>query len=123
MDPNSTYHPDADPDSDFLFHTDRDPTFRPDADPDLAYLFDADPDFYSMRMRIHVTKMMRIRIRIRIRNHITDNNSTRVPFWKHISVGMGQGEDDSFKDFTFIFSIYILLLPFFFISLFTYFLQ
>ncbi len=31
-DPNSTYHPDADPDSDFLFYADPDPN--------------ADPDFY-----------------------------------------------------------------------------
>jgi hypothetical protein len=31
-------------------------------DPDPAYHFDADPDFYLMRMRIQVTKMMRIRI-------------------------------------------------------------
>ncbi len=31
---NSTYHPDADPDSDFLFDADPDPTFHPDADPD-----------------------------------------------------------------------------------------
>jgi hypothetical protein len=35
-----------------------------DADPDPAYHFDVnpDPDFYLMRMRIQVTKMMRIRI-------------------------------------------------------------
>jgi hypothetical protein len=37
-----------------------------DADPDPAYHFDAapdaDPDFYLMRMRIQVTKMMRIQI-------------------------------------------------------------
>jgi len=33
-----------------------------DADPDPAYHFFADPDFYLMRMRIQVTKMMRIRI-------------------------------------------------------------
>jgi hypothetical protein len=31
-DPDLTYHPDADPDSDFLF--DPDPTFHPDVDPD-----------------------------------------------------------------------------------------
>jgi hypothetical protein len=34
VDPDSTYHPDADPDSDFLFNADPDPTFHPDADPD-----------------------------------------------------------------------------------------
>jgi hypothetical protein len=33
-DPDSTYHPAADPDSDFLFDADPDPTFHPDADPD-----------------------------------------------------------------------------------------
>ncbi len=40
-DPYSTYHPDADPDSDFclmririLFDADTDPTFHPYADPD-----------------------------------------------------------------------------------------
>jgi hypothetical protein len=31
-----------------------------DADPDPAYHFDVDPDFYLIRMRIQVTKMMRI---------------------------------------------------------------
>ncbi len=30
--PYSTYHPDADPDSDFVFDADPDTTFRPDAD-------------------------------------------------------------------------------------------
>jgi hypothetical protein len=29
----STYHPDADPDSDFLFAADLDSTYHPDADP------------------------------------------------------------------------------------------
>jgi hypothetical protein len=37
-DPDSTYHPEADPDSDFLFDavpdTDPAPAFHPDADPD-----------------------------------------------------------------------------------------
>ncbi len=35
-DPDSTYHPDADPDSDILFDADpdADTTFHPDADPD-----------------------------------------------------------------------------------------
>jgi hypothetical protein len=33
----------------------------PDPVPDPAYKFDADPDFYLMRMRIQVTKMVRIR--------------------------------------------------------------
>ncbi len=35
-DPDSTYHPDADPDPDFdfLFDANPDPTFYPDADPD-----------------------------------------------------------------------------------------
>jgi hypothetical protein len=35
-DPDSTYHPYADPDSDFLIDADADadPTFHPDADPD-----------------------------------------------------------------------------------------
>jgi hypothetical protein len=51
-DPNSTYRPDADPDSDFY------------ADPDPN--FDADPDLFLMRirirMRVQVTKMMRIPI-------------------------------------------------------------
>jgi hypothetical protein len=37
-DPYSTYHPDADPDSDFLFDTD------PVADPDLTFHPDAVPD-------------------------------------------------------------------------------
>jgi hypothetical protein len=46
-------YPDVDPDS----------TNHPDADPD--------PDFYLMRMRIQVTKMMRIRIR---------NTATRITF-------------------------------------------
>ncbi len=32
-DPDSTYHPDADPNSDFLFDADPDQTFHPDADP------------------------------------------------------------------------------------------
>jgi hypothetical protein len=32
-DPDRTYHPDADPDSDF-FNADPGPTFHPDADPD-----------------------------------------------------------------------------------------
>ncbi len=46
---DSNFHPDADPDYDFLFDTDLDadpePTFHPDADPDPAYhLFDADAD-------------------------------------------------------------------------------
>jgi hypothetical protein len=35
----SSYQPDADPDSDFLFDADPDPTFHPDADPD------SDPKF------------------------------------------------------------------------------
>ncbi len=34
VDPDSIYHPDADPDFDFLFDADPDPTFHPDADPD-----------------------------------------------------------------------------------------
>jgi hypothetical protein len=33
-DPDSAYHPYADPDSDFLFDADPDLTFHPDADPD-----------------------------------------------------------------------------------------
>ncbi len=32
--PDSTRHPDADPDSEFLFDVDPDPTFHSDADPD-----------------------------------------------------------------------------------------
>jgi hypothetical protein len=32
-DPDSTSHPDSDPDSDFLFDADPDLTFHPDADP------------------------------------------------------------------------------------------
>jgi hypothetical protein len=32
--PDSTHHPDADPDSDFLFYADPVPTFHYDADPD-----------------------------------------------------------------------------------------
>jgi hypothetical protein len=83
-DPDSTYHPDADPDAD------QDPRFQIKAEtnekvlkyahipyilachlqidedldpvPDPAYHFDADLDFYLMRMRIQVTKMIRIRI-------------------------------------------------------------
>ncbi len=38
-DPDSTYHPYADPDSDFLIDADADPTFHPDADPDLYSSF------------------------------------------------------------------------------------
>jgi hypothetical protein len=37
--PVSTYHPDAVPDSEFLFDADPDPTFHPDAD------LDPDPSF------------------------------------------------------------------------------
>ncbi len=44
--PDPAYHSDADPVPD--------PAYRSDADPD--------PDFYLMRMRIQVTKMMWIRI-------------------------------------------------------------
>ncbi len=33
-DPDSTYHPYADLDSDFLIDADPDPTYHPDADPD-----------------------------------------------------------------------------------------
>ncbi len=33
-DPDSTYHPDSDLDSDFLFDAAPNPTFHPDADPD-----------------------------------------------------------------------------------------
>ncbi len=42
-----------------------------DADPDPAYKFDADPDaeFYLMRMRIQVIKMMGS-LRIRIHNNV-----------------------------------------------------
>jgi hypothetical protein len=40
----------------YSIHFDADP----DPVPDLAYHFDADPDFYLMRMRIQVTKMVRI---------------------------------------------------------------
>ncbi len=45
-DPYSTYHPDADPDSDFLVDAVPDPTVHPDSDPDAdpGYQNDADPD-------------------------------------------------------------------------------
>jgi hypothetical protein len=52
-DPDSTDHPDADPDSDFYLMRIR---FRLGSDPVPAYHFDPDPDFYLMRI------LMRIRI-------------------------------------------------------------
>ncbi len=92
-DPDPTFHPDGDPDTDSSFQIKAQTPkkvlklahiphvlashLQIDADPDLvpdpAYHFDADPDpyFYLMqmriRMRIQITKMMRIRI------HNTDN--------------------------------------------------
>jgi hypothetical protein len=62
--PDPAYHLDADPDADAdpAYHFDADP----DADVDTAYHLyadpdaDSDPNFYLMRMRIQVTKMMRI---------------------------------------------------------------
>jgi hypothetical protein len=64
-DPNLTYHPDADPDSDFLFYADPDadldPTFHPDADPD------PDPSFKKKAQTLEkICKVMLIRIRFRI---------------------------------------------------------
>ncbi len=99
MDPDSTCHPDADPDSDFLFDAgpdaDPDSIFHKglnhwksakivsysihfglssviDADPvpDPTYHFDAGPDFYMMRMRI------------RMRIHNTDVKTTWFLIWK-----------------------------------------
>jgi hypothetical protein len=53
-DPDSTYHPDADPaadpDSDFLFDADTDLTFHNNADPDL------DPSFKKRLKPLKVLK-------------------------------------------------------------------
>ncbi len=82
-DPDPTFHPDADLDPNPSFQKGSLPwksahkgscsihfglSLQIDADPDPAYPFNADldvdpgPDFYLMRMRISVPKMMRIRI-------------------------------------------------------------
>jgi hypothetical protein len=87
LDPDPTFHPDADPDSRFQIKAyslekvlkyahipyilachlqiDADP------DPDQAYPYEADPDpdFYLMRMRILVPKMMRILVPKMMRIH------------------------------------------------------
>ncbi len=64
-DPDSTYHPDADPDQIFLFDADPDadldPTFHPDADPD------PDPSFKKKAQTLEkICKVILIRIRFQI---------------------------------------------------------
>ncbi len=79
-DPDSTYHPDADPDADldskFLFDADQHSNFHPDADPGL----DPDPSFQIKAQTIEkvlnmlifhtfwlvICKLMRIRFRIKL---------------------------------------------------------
>jgi hypothetical protein len=62
-DPDPAIGLDADPDP----ANDHKANPQINADPDQAYRFDVDPDFYLIRMRTQVTKMMRVR------THTTDS--------------------------------------------------
>ncbi len=93
VDPDPTYHPDADPDSDFylmrirnFFYVNADPTFHPDADPDSSFQINAQthekvlkyahiPYIFAwhlklmrmlIRFRIQPITLMRMRIRMRV---------------------------------------------------------
>ncbi len=71
--PDSTYGPDADPDSDYLFNEDPDPTFHPDADPDPNLSFKkrlkASKKSQNRLVFLHLgCKLMRIWFRIQLIN-------------------------------------------------------
>ncbi len=73
VDPDSTYHPDADPYLDFLFDADADPTLQPNADPD--------PDTQLPKKAQTLEKMLKLAHILYILACRLQSDAVRIRFW------------------------------------------